>query len=108
MPGEVLSVKVKVGDQVEKGQQLVILSAMKMEMVVGAPISGVVKDISIEPGMKLEGDDLLVNLEWREKSDLPSEIVYKWWYKLGVVEVVMVHGVCYSSIYKDVVSCFYQ
>ena len=63
MPGEVLAVRVKEGDTVEKGQPLVVLSAMKMEMVVGAPISGTVKDISASEGMKLEGDDLLVTIE---------------------------------------------
>lgn len=63
MPGEVLAVKVKVGDKVEKGQQLAIMSAMKMEMVVQSPISGVIKSVSAEKGMKLEGDDLLMEIE---------------------------------------------
>ena len=63
MPGEVLDVRVKVGDKVEKGQPLVILSAMKMEMVVQAPLAGTVKSISAEKGMKLVGDDLLLDIE---------------------------------------------
>ncbi|ELT98600.1 hypothetical protein CAPTEDRAFT_229262 [Capitella teleta] len=63
MPGEVLSIKVQPGEDVEKGQPLAILSAMKMEMVVQAPIDGVVKSISIERGMKLEGDDLIMEIE---------------------------------------------
>jgi len=63
MPGEVLDIKVKVGDKVEKGQQLAIMSAMKMEMVVQSPIAGVVKNISVEKGMKVEGDDLLMDIE---------------------------------------------
>lgn len=63
MPGEVLAIKVKVGDKVEKGQPLAILSAMKMEMIVQAPITGVIKSISAEKGMKLEGDDLLLDIE---------------------------------------------
>lgn len=63
MPGEVLAVKVKVGDKIEKGQPLAILSAMKMEMIVQAPVGGVVKSISAEKGMKLEGDDLLLDIE---------------------------------------------
>lgn len=63
MPGEVLDVKVKVGDKVEKGQQLAILSAMKMEMVVQSPVAGVIKSISATKGMKLEGDDLLMDIE---------------------------------------------
>jgi len=63
MPGEVLDIKVKVGDKVIKGQPLVIMSAMKMEMVVQAPIAGVVKKISAEKLMKLQGDDLLMDIE---------------------------------------------
>ena len=63
MPGEVLDVKVKVGDKVEKGTQLAIMSAMKMEMVVQSPVAGVVKSVSAEKGMKLEGDDLLMDIE---------------------------------------------
>ena len=63
MPGEVIAIRVKEGDKVEQGQPIVILSAMKMEMVVAAPISGVVKSISCGKGMKLEGDDLLVDIE---------------------------------------------
>lgn len=63
MPGEVLSIKVHEGDEVKKGQPLAILSAMKMEMVVQAPVDGVIKKISCERGMKLEGDDLLMDIE---------------------------------------------
>jgi len=63
MPGVVLDIKVKVGDRVEKQQPLVVLSAMKMEMVVQSPVEGVVKNIAAERGMKLEGDDLLLDIE---------------------------------------------
>ncbi|XP_049541236.1 pyruvate carboxylase, mitochondrial isoform X2 [Anopheles darlingi] len=63
MPGSVIEIKVKVGDHVEKGQPLVVLSAMKMEMVVQAPRAGVVKTLDISNGMKLEGEDLLLTLE---------------------------------------------
>lgn len=63
MPGTVMEVRVKVGDMVEKGTPLVVLSAMKMEMVVQAPRAGKVKSVEINVGMKLEGDDLLLSLE---------------------------------------------
>ena len=63
MPGEVLDVRVKVGDKVTKGQPVVILSAMKMEMVVQAPMDGVVKEVAAQKGMKLAGDDLLIEIE---------------------------------------------
>ncbi|KAL5287229.1 PC family protein [Megaselia abdita] len=63
MPGEVVDVKVKGGDTVEKGQALVVLSAMKMEMIVQSPKAGVVKEINVSKGMKLEGNDLIAVLE---------------------------------------------
>jgi len=63
MPGDVIDIRVNVGDRVEKGHPLVVLSAMKMEMVVQSPISGVVKKLEITKGMKLEGDDLIMIIE---------------------------------------------
>lgn len=63
MPGTVIDVRVKEGDHVEKGQPLVVLSAMKMEMVVQAPVAGTVKKLEISNGMKLEGDDLILTFE---------------------------------------------
>lgn len=56
-------IRVKEGDSVEKGQPLVVLSAMKMEMVVQAPRAGKVKKLEITNGMKLEGEDLILVLE---------------------------------------------
>lgn len=63
MPGEVIDIKVKEGDTVEKGQAVLVLSAMKMEMVVTAPMSGTVRLLAVSPKMKLEGDDLLMEIE---------------------------------------------
>ncbi|RUS77143.1 hypothetical protein EGW08_015099 [Elysia chlorotica] len=63
MPGTVIDIKVKEGDTVEKGQKLLVLSAMKMEMVVSAPMAGTVKLVAVTKDMKLEGDDLLVEIE---------------------------------------------
>lgn len=63
MPGTVMEIRVKEGDKVDKGAALVVLSAMKMEMVVQAPVAGVIKSINVNIGMKLEGDDLLLTIE---------------------------------------------
>ncbi|XP_016973978.1 pyruvate carboxylase, mitochondrial isoform X1 [Drosophila rhopaloa] len=63
MPGTVIDIRVQVGDKVEKGQPLVVLSAMKMEMVVQSPLAGVVKKLEIANGTKLEGDDLILVIE---------------------------------------------
>ena len=63
MPGQVLDVKVKAGQEVKKNDPLAVLSAMKMEMVVSSPVDGVVKSVEISPGMNLEGHDLLMEIE---------------------------------------------
>ena len=63
LPGTVVDIKVKVGEKVEKGAALIVLSAMKMELVVQAPKAGVVKNLHVTLGMKLEGDDLILSIE---------------------------------------------
>ena len=61
LPGNVLSVKVNVGDSVKAGQLLVLIEAMKMENEVFAPADGVVKQIIAQKGaMVATGDTLLV------------------------------------------------
>ncbi|XP_045451992.1 pyruvate carboxylase, mitochondrial [Melitaea cinxia] len=63
MPGTVLTIKVKEGDKVDKGQPIAVLSAMKMEMIVQAPRAGTISSVTITNGQKLEGDDLICTIE---------------------------------------------
>ena len=63
MKGEVVEMKVAVGDKVIKGQNLAVLSAMKMEMVVQSPIDGVIRAVQVKKGQKLEGDDLMIEIK---------------------------------------------
>ena len=49
MPGMVVEVKVKAGQQVQEGEKLIVLEAMKMEMTLNSPITGVVKDVYVQP-----------------------------------------------------------
>jgi len=63
MPGNVVELKVKVGQTVNKGDSLVVLSAMKMETVVQSPLSGVVKRLAIVSGDDLKAGDLLLEIE---------------------------------------------
>lgn len=61
LPGTILSISCKVGDNVKKGQKLLVLEAMKMENAINADRDGVIKDIKVNQGDSvLEGADLLI------------------------------------------------
>ncbi|MFP4497002.1 MAG: biotin/lipoyl-containing protein [Vulcanimicrobiota bacterium] len=60
LPGVVLDIKVKVGDEVKAGQILLVMEAMKMENEIQAPRSGKIEEILVEKGASvLEGAPLL-------------------------------------------------
>jgi biotin carboxyl carrier protein len=63
MPGRVVQVLVQVGDAVQRGQTLIILESMKMELEIAAPRDGVVKRIPVEPGAQVDKGMRLVELE---------------------------------------------
>jgi biotin carboxyl carrier protein len=60
MPGMVLNVLVKAGDQIEKDTPLVILEAMKMENVIKSPVAGTIKKVGATQGTAVEKNALLV------------------------------------------------
>jgi biotin carboxyl carrier protein len=62
MPGAVVALEVELGQDVKKGQGLVILSAMKMENEIKAPRPGRVKSIEVQPGQTVEQGRTLVVL----------------------------------------------
>jgi acetyl-CoA/propionyl-CoA carboxylase biotin carboxyl carrier protein len=59
MPGTVTVVKAAVGEQVSKGQPLLILEAMKMEHVITAPHDAVVEQLRAVAGGTVAMDELL-------------------------------------------------
>jgi acetyl-CoA carboxylase biotin carboxyl carrier protein len=61
--GTVWKIEVKVGDQVDEGDTVVILESMKMEMPVEAEDPGKVADIRCEEGQSVSEGDVLVVLE---------------------------------------------
>ena len=63
IPGKVVAVKVESGDEVEPGQALVVLEAMKMENELAADQAGKVAAIHVAAGETVEGGELLVELE---------------------------------------------
>lgn len=63
MPGLILDVNVKEGDEVKEGDFLLVLEAMKMENTLTAPREGIVKSISVKKGQTVEKNQLLIEME---------------------------------------------
>ncbi len=68
MPAVVISVMVEEGDNVEKGQGVVVVSAMKMETTLASPYNGKVTGINTAEGDKVAPGDILVDIE-KEESE---------------------------------------
>ena len=63
MPGKVLSIEVEEGNQVQEGETILVLEAMKMENEIKSPIQGRIKTIQVELGQTIDKQTLLVELE---------------------------------------------
>jgi pyruvate carboxylase len=63
IPGAISSIVVEAGQQVKKGDRLLILEAMKMQSTVYAPVDGKVTKKLVSVGDKVEAKDLLLVIE---------------------------------------------
>ncbi|MFD2246220.1 acetyl-CoA carboxylase biotin carboxyl carrier protein subunit [Pontibacter ruber] len=60
MPGLILEIKVQPGQEVKKGDPIMILEAMKMENILKAPGDGVVKEIKVAVKQNVEKNQVLI------------------------------------------------
>jgi biotin carboxyl carrier protein len=67
MPGLINAVDVKVGQEVELGQPVVVLEAMKLMIQLVAPVSGKVKEVFCTPGQTVPVGTVLVEIEPAQK-----------------------------------------
>jgi len=63
MAGNVWKIVVQVGEQVEAGQDVVILESMKMEIPIAAEESGTVKELKVNEGDFVNDGDVILILE---------------------------------------------
>lgn len=63
MPGKVIKVNVKEGDEVKKGATLVIVEAMKMENYITSPTDGIVEKVNARVGEMVDSSKKLVDLK---------------------------------------------
>ena len=62
LPGTIVELEVKVGDEVEAGQLLLIHQAMKMLNRVVAPVAGVVEAVNVQIGEQIPKDHLMIRI----------------------------------------------
>lgn len=60
MPGLVLNILKAKGDRINKGENLLVLEAMKMENMIKSPTDGVIQKLEIEIGDKVEKNQVLI------------------------------------------------
>lgn len=63
MVGKIISVSVKVGDQVKEDDPIAVLEAMKMEMPIVAPVGGIIKEVCVSPGQEVEAEATIAIIE---------------------------------------------
>lgn len=63
LPGTISAIKVQVGDQVKRGDTVIVMEAMKMENNIVANKDGKVKTIHVSAGQTVAQDDKLIDLE---------------------------------------------
>jgi biotin carboxyl carrier protein len=63
MPGKIVKIPVKVGDKVDVNQTVIIVSAMKMESEYKAGKEGIIKEVHVNEGDTIEGNQPLITIE---------------------------------------------
>lgn len=63
MPGLILDINVKEGQEIKEGDQLLVLEAMKMENAITAPRDAVIKSIKVETTTTVTKNQLLIEME---------------------------------------------
>ena len=60
MPGLVLEINVKPGDELKKGDRVLVLEAMKMENVIKVPVDATVASIEVEKGKTVDKNQVMI------------------------------------------------
>jgi len=63
MVGKILKVEKAVGERVEEDDVVLVMEAMKMEIPIVAPVSGVLKEIKVATGQAVEAEQELAIIE---------------------------------------------
>ena len=63
MVGKILKIEKQVGEHVDEDEVVLVMEAMKMEIPIVAPTSGVVKELKVSAGQAVEAEQVLAVIE---------------------------------------------
>ena len=63
MVGKILKIEKQVGDRVEEDEVVLVMEAMKMEIPIVAPVSGLLKELKVAAGQAVEAEQELATIE---------------------------------------------
>ena len=63
MPGLIKDISVRQGQKIKKGEQIVIIEAMKMENILKSEKDCLIKEILVKEGDSVSADEILINFE---------------------------------------------
>ena len=63
MVGKILKIEKQAGERVEEDEVVLVMEAMKMEIPIVAPTSGVIKELKVSPGQAVEAEQELAIIE---------------------------------------------
>jgi len=63
MVGKILKIEKNVGDHVDEDEVIIVMEAMKMEIPIVAPTTGIVKEINVSAGQAVEAEQQLAVIE---------------------------------------------
>jgi biotin carboxyl carrier protein len=63
MEGKILKIEKNVGDHVDEDEVIIVMEAMKMEIPIVAPTTGIVKEINVSAGQAVEAEQQLAVIE---------------------------------------------
>ncbi len=66
IPGTILDVYVKAGDEVAAGDKLIKYEAMKMQTIIEMPFTGIIKEVLVSTGDKVRKDQIMISIEEEE------------------------------------------
>ena len=73
LPGVIVSIPVKEGEEVKKGQTIIVIEAMKMQSEIASPVNGKITAIKVKERSPIQEGEVMMSLESEEIKEKPAQ-----------------------------------